>query len=290
MSEIVQHCPLCGGDRSNLFDRREFKGQVVVNRECISCGLIYQSPRMTKDETDEFYESEYRLLYQGGEDPTTKDLAVQRARAASLLNFMTPHVKRVSRHLDIGCSTGVLLQEIGKTFSCQSVGVEPGKAYRDYAGQQGLTVYESLEVLKEKDGARFDLISMAHVLEHLPEPVNELAALREELLTPDGCLLIEVPNLYAHDCFEVAHLVSFSAHTLTQTLQKAGYDVIALKPHGHPRSDLVPFYLTVLAHPSTGTFSPTIIPERSVSMKRKLGILRRRLLARLLPGKVWKPV
>jgi SAM-dependent methyltransferase len=216
MSELVQNCPLCGSDRSNPFDQRIFKDQVVVNRICFSCGLVYQSPRMTEKETADFYEREYRRLYQGGEDPTTKDLAVQQARAASLLGFLKMHVQALSRHLDIGCSTGLLLQEFGKFYGCQSVGVEPGDAYREYASQKGLTVYESLDEMRKKDSAHFDLISMAHVLEHLPDPVGYLSALRETLLESNSWLLIEVPNLYAHDCFEVAHLTSFSAHTLSQ--------------------------------------------------------------------------
>jgi 2-polyprenyl-3-methyl-5-hydroxy-6-metoxy-1,4-benzoquinol methylase len=33
---------------------------------------------------------------------------------------------------------------------------------------------------------RFDLISLIHVLEHLPDPVSSLAQLRERWLTPDG--------------------------------------------------------------------------------------------------------
>ncbi len=290
MSELVQNCPLCGGSHSNLFDQRDFKGQVVANRVCTSCGLVFQSPRMTEGEAAEFYEREYRLLYQGGEDPTIKDLAVQQARAASLLAFLKPHVQELSRHLDIGCSTGLLLQEVGKAYGCQAAGVEPGAAYREYASQNGLTVYDSLDSLKEKDGARFELISMAHVLEHLPDPVDYLSSLREMLLGPDGWLLVEVPNLYAHDSFEVAHLTSFSAHTLTQTLRKAGFQVIRLEAHGRPYSEIVPFYLTAIAQPLKGGVRWEIIPERNVALKRRIGLFRRRLLARLAPGKVWKAV
>ncbi len=79
-SITVQHCPLCGGSRSNLFDRRSFRGQEVTNRICASCGLVFQSPRMADDELAAFYEQEYRQLYQGDQEPSAKDLAVQRLR------------------------------------------------------------------------------------------------------------------------------------------------------------------------------------------------------------------
>jgi hypothetical protein len=169
------------------------------------------------------------------------------------------------------------------------VGVEPGRAYRAHAGGLGLTVYESLEALQAGAEAPFDLVSLAHVLEHLPRPVDYLRTLRTGFLEPHGWLLVEVPNLYCHDSFELAHLVSFSAHTLRQTLARAGFEVVALEKHGRPRSAVLPLYLTVLARPS-GKQVVRIVPERGAALKRRLGLARRRLHSRLLPGRAWLPV
>ena len=129
------------------------------------------------------------------------------------------------------------------------VGIEPGDAYRQEDQRRGLDVYASLEGLKQSGQYPCDLVSLIHVLEHLPNPVLYLVQLRQELLKPNGWLLLEVPNLYAHDCFEVAHLASFSAHTLVQTLKQAGFEIVALRQHGAPRSRLLPLYITVLARP-----------------------------------------
>ncbi len=96
---------------------------------------------------------------------------------------------------------------------------------------------------------RFDLISLAHVLEHIANPVQYLAGLRQNWLTEEGSLLVEVPNLYCHDSFEVAHLVAYSPHSLTQTLQQAGFEIVVFVQHGRPRSSILPLYLTVLARP-----------------------------------------
>ncbi len=138
----------------------------------------------------------------------------------------------LASHLDIGCSMGILLERFEKEYHCHPVGIEPGEAHRNHARQAGLTVYASLEELEQNEHARFSLISMAHVLEHLPDPVGYLVHLRETLLDPAGWLLLEVPNLYAHDSFETAHLVAYSAHTLQQTLGKAGFEVVRLEKHG----------------------------------------------------------
>jgi len=286
MPEDVLNCPLCGSDRSKYFDRREFRGQVVTNRLCQECGLVYQSPRMTDAESAAFYAEEYRLLYEGSTDPTARNVTVQRARAESLLTFARPVVEKVARHLDIGCSLGILLQRFAETYHCQPVGIEPGEAHRARARKERLTVYAALEELAKAGEGRFDLISLSHVLEHLPNPVGYLAYLRETILVSDGKLLLEVPNLYAHDSFKVAHLVSYSAHSLAQVVTKAGYEVIALEKHGHPRSELLSLYITLLARPAVAR-AWSLRPERGVALKRRLGMLRRRALEKIFPKRTW---
>jgi SAM-dependent methyltransferase len=290
MSETVKHCPLCGGERNRIFDRRTFHGEGITYRICSHCGLVFQSPRKSGEELAAFYEQEYRQLYQGGEGPNPKDLAVQTGRAEALLLFAGSKLAGVSRHLDIGCSAGLLLQHVQKTYNCESAGIEPGRAYREYAIQQGLRVVATLEDLKACGEKEFDLISLAHVLEHIPDPVAYLSSLREDLLAKEGRLLLEVPNLYAHDSFETAHLVAFSPHTLTQTLEKAGFEIHVFQLHGLPRSRLIPLYLTVLALPAHGNGDFKVHPERGVRIKRRLGIFRRRLLTRLFPRQAWKKV
>ena len=290
MPESVQTCPLCGRTDSRAFDRRIFRGREVHNRICPGCGLVFQSPRMSRQEADDFYEGEYRRLYQGGEEPVAKDIAVQRARASTLVDFMRPYIRQLSSHLDIGCSTGIFMQFVSRVYADTAVGIEPGKAYRDHASREGLKVYKSLGALKEHHTSLFNLVSMLHVLEHMADPVAYLVDLRKDILAPAGWLLVEVPNLYAHDSFEIAHLVSFSAHTLGQTLYKAGYEIVLLEKHGRPRSKMIPYYLTVLARPLARPGDVNIRPEKMVSLKRRLGLVHRRLMARLFHGKVWQTI
>src|SRR5512136_910475 len=110
MPEVVRSCTLCGSNRSAQFDQRTFRGQEVKNRICLDCGLVYQSPRMTEAESAAFYAEEYRLLQEGSLDPTASNVAIQNARTLSLYNFIQPVLPALFRHLDIGCSTGILLR------------------------------------------------------------------------------------------------------------------------------------------------------------------------------------
>jgi 2-polyprenyl-3-methyl-5-hydroxy-6-metoxy-1,4-benzoquinol methylase len=285
MPESVRQCPLCNHERSKFFDTRQFRGYTVNNRICTQCGLVFQSPRMNADELDEFYEIEYRQIYQGFEGPNKKDLLNQEERSLALLQFVSKSIQELCRHLDIGCSAGCLLEKFRDNLGAIPVGIEPGAAYRGFAQSKGFTVYSTLEDLISAGESKFDLISMAHVLEHLSNPVDYLFHLREHHLKEDGWLLIEVPNLYCHDSFEIAHLISFSSHTLVQTIQRSGFEIIKIESHGRPRSKILNLYLTVLAHP--GKRVKIIKPENGVAMKRKFGMLQRRVLQKIYPKHAW---
>jgi trans-aconitate methyltransferase len=240
---------------------------------------------MSTVELDEFYATEYRQIYQGAEGPTQKDLQTQQGRASALLEFVGDFIPKVERHLDIGCSAGILLETFRDYFGNQTVGIEPGDAYRIFAQEKGITIYADIADLLPAGEGRCDLISMTHVLEHLSNPVGYLTYLSEKFLTKSGWLLIEVPNLYCHDSFELAHLISFSAHTLRQTLQQAGYDIVKLEAHGRPRSALLPLYLTVLARPAQR--AGEIVTEKHVARKRQLGMFRRRVVQKIFPKRAW---
>lgn len=288
MPEVVSECPVCSDPRSELFDRRMFRGFEVLNRICTRCGLVYQSPRMTPAELEKFYASEYRQIYQGNDGPALEDIDIQERRAEFLLNFIRKQgVNRVTHHLDIGSSAGRLLERLQSSFGCQSIGIEPGKAYREYAQSRGLMVFGDIDSLFAEEEMRFDLITMAHVLEHLPDPLSFLRVLHQRILTDDGLLLVEVPNLYAHDCFELAHMTSFSAFSLDQVIKLSGFQPMIFLKHGYPRSSVIPLYLTVIARRQHEIPEHHLKRESRVRVKRRIGLLRRRILSIVYRRKAW---
>lgn len=80
---------------------------------------------------------------------------------------------------------------------------------------------------------RFDLVIARHILEHAHEPIRFLRALRA-LVEPDGYVVIEVPDTagpFARLDYTVMweeHVLYFSAATLRQCLQRAGFRVSGL--------------------------------------------------------------
>ena len=286
------NCLLCGSEKYTAFEKTQSFGYPLTYYQCERCGLVFQSLVESQAADPDFYAEAYRKIYQGNPEPTTKDLYVQKNRAEFLIRFLrSQNIDIPSRILDVGASSGMLLAAFRAAFNSQTTGVEPGDAYRAYAAAQGLEMHPSLEALVAVGEGPYDLVSLIHVLEHLQDPVGTLVMIRKELLAGGGHLLIEVPNFYAHDSYELAHLACFTPHTLQETLELAGFQVLRLKRHGEPRSDLLNLYLTALAVPSEKTVKDDAPnPDRFVRLKRGLGMFYRRFAQKFFPHQAWRPL
>lgn len=281
-------CPLCTGQRVENFEKVVSFGYPIQYLLCQDCRFVFQDPQTSQAADPVFYQQTYRQIYQESPEPIAKDLYQQTQRAKNQVEWLKSlEHKKFTNVLDIGASSGLLLETFAREFSAQVSGVEPGDAYRALAEAKGIPMYSSIEALISKQHNRFDLITLMHVLEHLEHPVQTLKQLKEELLSEDGLLLVEVPNFYAHDSYELAHLSCFTEHTLHQLLKQAGFEVLASRQHGMPRSEILPLYLTVLAKPATTGTHEIPKPEKSVRLKRSLGMLKRRVLTRLNPSRAW---
>ena len=290
MTMVVEKCPLCGGQDHGPFERHEEAGHALQYRLCRTCGLMLQSPRMSDEELAAFYTSSYRLTVQGTEAPTEKDLRMQAGRARHLVRFSQGRLPAVARHLDIGCSSGALLRAFSRSYGCESVGVEPGQAYRAVAASRGTRAVASLDDLDDMQAATFDLVSLVHVLEHIADPVAYLRRLREERLSPGGTLLVEVPNLFGHKGVELSHLAVYAPRTLCQVLQASGFRVLKMRTHGVPRSPILRLYVTALARRlPEGAGEPRIrFSGRGVRARRRIGLWLNETMTRRLPNWTWQ--
>lgn len=292
--EQSMSCILCGSGHYDEFARVESFGYLLVYYQCARCGLIFQSPDTNQAVDRDFYSDTYRQIYQASSEPTVKDLWVQEQRAMTLLSLLhTLKIGPRERILDIGASTGLLLEAFRDAIARdgEAFGVEPGNAYRAHAEKHGLKMFASVEHLMESDPHKFDLISIIHVLEHLPDPVGMLKLIRTHLLQDNGILLLEVPNFYAHDSYELAHLACYTPHTLQQVLRQAGFHVFFFQRHGFPRSSLLNLYLTLLAQPLPDDVPlPSVKQDRMVALKRQAGFFYRRGVEKLFPDKAWLPI
>ncbi len=96
--------------------------------------------------------------------------------------------------LDIGAGTGDFINFCKKN-NWNVVGVEPSNKAKEIASTKELVLLSSIEEIKEE---KYDVITMWHVLEHVPNLNDYIKALKK-LLKKDGVLVIAVPNFKSYD-------------------------------------------------------------------------------------------
>lgn len=133
--------------------------------------------------------------------------------------------------LDVGCATGTFLSRAASR-GWQCTGVEIAEYARQRVSTElGIPVAASLADLP--DDARFDLVTLHHVLEHIHEP---LAFLTDEVAPRVGKrLLIEVPNFASlaskvhgpswRDLRPDQHVLHFTPDTLPRIVEQAGFKI-----------------------------------------------------------------
>lgn len=112
-------------------------------------------------------------------------------KKVQLINKLDVKEKRI---LDIGAGTGDFLK-IASKDKWKIEGVEPNQYARQKASEKNIVLQERIEKLKNE---KFDVITLWHVLEHLPDLENQVKKINN-LLTERGYLIIAVPNYKSYD-------------------------------------------------------------------------------------------
>lgn len=225
-------CNLCGMSEGTLVEVKDRHGDPLPVTCCRTCGLTYVDPLPTKEELTEFYAERYRKQYKDASAPRLKHVyragkvALGRAKLVSLM--ATPP----ARVLDCGAGGGefaYLLSSRGYRFT----GIEPNHGYREYArSEYGVDLRPGMLHNADFAAGEFDLITIFHVLEHLPEPGASLAKLAG-WIRPGGHLYVEVPNAVTlasspSNLYHRAHLFYFAAEPLAALAARAGFRAVLL--------------------------------------------------------------
>ncbi len=224
-------CPVCGVLQGRVV-YPEARDPLTLDSfrvsECNECHVAFTEPRPAS--LDRFYPKRYR-----GYGPlVTRILG---AFYAARVTRWTNGKLAGGSVLEIGCGPGLMLA-LFAARGWKALGIERNEEAAARARQAPGVVITAVPVEGLPSDARFDLIIMFHVLEHIGDPV---ALLKEcaRRLTPDGRLIVNVPNFaswqsrFAGPCWlhldVPRHLVHFSPQTLAATLQRTGLKLSELR-------------------------------------------------------------
>lgn len=160
--------------------------------ECSSCGHVFQNPCLTETGLAfycrEFYDGVGRQTW---DSVFEYNRLGYRARVRMLDGLALP-----SSWLDVGGGHGYFCREARKILPDKHFSGLDQSEEIQRAQERGWidTAYNTpFQEFADKHEEKFDVVSMAHYLEHTLSPKDEIAA-AEKVLAEYGLLLIELPN------------------------------------------------------------------------------------------------
>lgn len=163
-------------------------------------GYLETTPQPKLNELASYYESTDYISHTNSKRNLFEKIyhTVREITLKQKINLIKSQHESDQKHvLDIGCGTGHFLK------SCLNegwniTGVEPNPQARTIASQlTKKNILDSKELFQLKPSS-FDVITLWHVLEHLPDLEHHMQQFKN-LLKPDGILIVAVPNYKSDD-------------------------------------------------------------------------------------------
>ncbi len=241
----VDRCS-CGGTRlapSNVSFR--LGGRPFRLLRCAACGRLLLDPLPSDAELAAAYDTQYygegEAKFIGPVEAFVEHFRGVRARVADRLLGGAHRAAgpdgpaRPRRVLDIGCGSGQFLARLAALdYECHGTEFSE-EAGRRAAAIPGVRLHVGAVGPGTFEPGSLDLISIWHVLEHLPDPDLVLRSCRR-WLAPGGHLLVAVPNigswqarLFRGAWFHVdppRHLQHFDPDSLARALRAAGFRLV----------------------------------------------------------------
>jgi 2-polyprenyl-3-methyl-5-hydroxy-6-metoxy-1,4-benzoquinol methylase len=232
---MLKNCYLC--DSTKLKPK---KGQVRDREdlkilECQNCGLVFL------DSHKHLHQEHYEKSGMHGENLLALTEWLQKTNADDQRRFdLLTSLLPGKKVLDFGCGAGGFLSKV-QPLAAEVTGIEPERRVQEFWRDSKIRIYSNIEQVPSMDREKYDLITAFHVVEHLPNPREILKKLANDLLSPNGRLVIEVPSsddalITLYDCnafqsftYWSQHLYLFNGETLKQLARQAGLRVLSIQ-------------------------------------------------------------
>lgn len=199
--------------------------------------ILKTHPQPTLDKLGSYYEFEDYISHTDGKRTLFEKMYhfIKRKAIRDKVKLINSYQPVKGRILDIGAGTGDFLLEC-KNQNWNILGIEPNDKAKGIALGKGIKFGDTIEKLESNS---FDVITMWHVLEHVPDVEYQVAELKR-LLKPSGTIIIAVPNFKSYDAnhykefwaaYDVPrHLWHFSKTAIEKLFDKQNMNLDDVKP------------------------------------------------------------
>ena len=198
--------------------------------------LLITTPQPDLEKLPNYYKSEEYISHTDSEKGMLSFLyqKVKQRALKKKVALITKSNNGIGSVLDIGAGTGEFLK-VASEYGWKVQGAEPNEKARFISKEKGIDLIEDFT---EFSNRQFDVVTLWHVLEHMPNLEKTISQI-ETLVKPGGTLLIAVPNYKSFDAryynkywaaYDVPrHLWHFSKSSMQKLFSKE-FELKEIKP------------------------------------------------------------
>ncbi len=223
--------------KDHTVSKEEF--DLLYNNEL---GMLETSPIPKAEDLAAYYKSTDYISHTDSNKSITDKLyqLVKKVTLQKKLTLINSFKTENKNLLDVGCGTGDFLVTC-KNNDWNVTGIEPNSKAQKIARDKLQVIEESTIFINLSEAAtsNFDVITLWHVLEHVPN-LNSYIKNLKSLLKPNGVLIVAVPNFKSYDAiyykqfwaaFDVPrHLWHFSKKAIQLLFSKQKMKIIKTLP------------------------------------------------------------
>lgn len=215
-------------------------GEMFQLKENEKYGFLETFPQPKTNQLSEYYKTEDYISHTDAKRNWFEKAyhLVRRFSLKQKLKLINGFKTETKTLLDVGCGTGDFLKT-AKENNWTVSGIEPNADARSIANQKTENAVFDIEQLNNFESNSFDVITLWHVLEHLPDLEYQISILKK-LLKPKGRLVVAVPNYKSFDAnyynqfwaaYDVPrHLWHFDQNSISKLFASIDMEIEQLKP------------------------------------------------------------
>jgi 2-polyprenyl-3-methyl-5-hydroxy-6-metoxy-1,4-benzoquinol methylase len=199
--------------------------------------LLKTHPQPVPEKLGTYYESDDYISHTDGKRSLFEKLyhTVKQKALRDKISLIHQFHSKKGKILDIGAGTGDFLVIAAKN-GWKTTGLEPSVKAKAIAKSKGVNFVKALSEIEDNSA---DVVTMWHVLEHVPDIEAHISELKR-IVKPDGIIIIAVPNFKSYDAqyygrywaaYDVPrHLWHFSKTAIKMLFEKQQMELIKIKP------------------------------------------------------------